>query len=430
MAFSKITNADFNNKGALSLPDQPTIAAQELKRKFDEDAREVVAPAFNKLVETELPDTSAAANIGATAPSPRTGNTIQAVMNSISSDLSTLEASVASAIAHDHTHSNKALLDTYTQTEADLAQAVADDHTHSNKTLLDSYTQTETDLADAVSKKHDHSNKTLLDKLSDVGGKLNYDGDEVLEDAYTQVKVTNSGASTTITASGKAELELEAGANVTLTTSGSKVTIASSGGGGGGTSYTAKDGVKISGTDIMADLKSATPGSEAAAAYGSTANRTYAVGLDTNKNLAVNIPLSLAALSGSYGDLQNKPTIPAAQVNSDWNSNSGVSEILNKPTIPTISVSHDGTATTTTVRKQKITINGTAYDVDGSMYMEGTANSASFAFTNASILTTSAIDVWTDTWGDNPSNVEVPSAGTCNVTFSAAKTRTVRIYIK
>lgn len=31
----------------------------------------------------------------------------------------------------------------------------------------------------------------------------------------------------------------------------------------------------------------------------------------------------------------NKPTIPAAQVNSDWNSNSGVSQILNKPTIPT-----------------------------------------------------------------------------------------------
>jgi hypothetical protein len=30
----------------------------------------------------------------------------------------------------------------------------------------------------------------------------------------------------------------------------------------------------------------------------------------------------------------NKPTIPAAQVNSDWNSSSGVSQILNKPTIP------------------------------------------------------------------------------------------------
>ena len=40
--------------------------------------------------------------------------------------------------------------------------------------------------------------------------------------------------------------------------------------------------------------------------------------------------------SGSYNDLSNKPTIPAAQVNSDWNASSGVAQILNKPTIPTI----------------------------------------------------------------------------------------------
>lgn len=48
-------------------------------------------------------------------------------------------------------------------------------------------------------------------------------------------------------------------------------------------------------------------------------------------------PSSLAtvATSGSYNDLSNKPTIPAAQVNSDWNAVSGVAEILNKPTIPT-----------------------------------------------------------------------------------------------
>ena len=39
--------------------------------------------------------------------------------------------------------------------------------------------------------------------------------------------------------------------------------------------------------------------------------------------------------SGNYNDLTNKPTIPAAQVNADWNANSGVAQILNKPTIPT-----------------------------------------------------------------------------------------------
>ena len=41
--------------------------------------------------------------------------------------------------------------------------------------------------------------------------------------------------------------------------------------------------------------------------------------------------------------IQNKPTIPAAQVASDWNATSGIARILNKPTIPTI----PGNATTT-----------------------------------------------------------------------------------
>lgn len=37
--------------------------------------------------------------------------------------------------------------------------------------------------------------------------------------------------------------------------------------------------------------------------------------------------------------INNKPTIPAAQVNSDWNSTSGVSEILNKPQLATVATS-------------------------------------------------------------------------------------------
>jgi len=43
--------------------------------------------------------------------------------------------------------------------------------------------------------------------------------------------------------------------------------------------------------------------------------------------------LATVATSGEYGDLSGLPTIPAAQVNSDWNSSSGASEILNKPTL-------------------------------------------------------------------------------------------------
>ena len=49
--------------------------------------------------------------------------------------------------------------------------------------------------------------------------------------------------------------------------------------------------------------------------------------------------LATVATSGDYDDLLNKPTIPAAQVNADWNSSSGVSEILNKPTLATVATS-------------------------------------------------------------------------------------------
>lgn len=44
--------------------------------------------------------------------------------------------------------------------------------------------------------------------------------------------------------------------------------------------------------------------------------------------------LAAVAKSGSYNDLNNKPTIPAEQVNADWNATSGKAQILNKPTIP------------------------------------------------------------------------------------------------
>lgn len=60
-------------------------------------------------------------------------------------------------------------------------------HTHSNKELLDTYTQTEADLANAVAKVHEHGNKEVLDGISaeDV---TNWDG--------KQDKITSTGSST------------------------------------------------------------------------------------------------------------------------------------------------------------------------------------------------------------------------------------------
>lgn len=71
--------------------------------------------------------------------------------------------------------------------------------------------------------------------------------------------------------------------------------------------------------------------------------------------------LATVATSGSYNDLSNKPTIPAAQVNSDWNANSGVAQILNKPTLATVATSGAysdliGKPTIPTVNNPTITI--------------------------------------------------------------------------
>lgn len=49
--------------------------------------------------------------------------------------------------------------------------------------------------------------------------------------------------------------------------------------------------------------------------------------------------LSTVATTGAYSDLTGKPTIPSAQVNSDWNSSSGLSQILNKPSLSTVATS-------------------------------------------------------------------------------------------
>ena len=46
--------------------------------------------------------------------------------------------------------------------------------------------------------------------------------------------------------------------------------------------------------------------------------------------------LATVATSGSYNDLSNRPSIPAAQVNADWDAASGVAQILNKPTLATV----------------------------------------------------------------------------------------------
>lgn len=68
-------------------------------------------------------------------------------------------------------------------------------HTHDNKALLDTYTQTEVDLADAVAKKHTHANKAVLDEISDVKVAA-WDAAESNANAYTDTEIAKIQALT------------------------------------------------------------------------------------------------------------------------------------------------------------------------------------------------------------------------------------------
>lgn len=70
-------------------------------------------------------------------------------------------------------------------------------HEHTNKALLDTYTQTEADLADAVAKKHEHTNKTELDKFV-TGDKAKLDTAIQTVTAGTGLNATKTGTSVAV----------------------------------------------------------------------------------------------------------------------------------------------------------------------------------------------------------------------------------------
>ena len=71
--------------------------------------------------------------------------------------------------------------------KAKVNAAAEGNHSHDNKALLDTYTQTEADLADAVAKKHAHANADELAKIAD-GDKAKWDA--VVADHLTSTDKT------------------------------------------------------------------------------------------------------------------------------------------------------------------------------------------------------------------------------------------------
>ena len=103
----------------------------------------------------------------------------------------------------------------------------------------------------------------------------------------------------------------------------------------------------------------------------------------------------VAVFDGDYGSLSNRPTIPAAQVPSDWEATGGVARILNKPIVPA-----QPSITTATAGTPSLSYNS----VNGEFtYTPPDLSNYDTAFGDAAGVTTSKISNW-DTahgWGDH-----------------------------
>lgn len=144
----------------------------------------------------------------------------------------------------------------------------------------------------------------------------------------------------------------------------------------------------------------------------------------TNSSYIKNKPsLATVATSGSYNDLSDKPTIPAAQVNSDWNAASGVTQILNKPSLATVATS--GSYNDLTNKPTIPTVNNATLTIqkNGTNVQTFTANQSTNATANITVPTKTS-DLTNDSgfldsvaWGDvtgKPTFATVATSGSYN----------------
>lgn len=85
MAFEKISDEELAGVGVELLDDQPEMKAEEVKKKFEETAKTLLAPKINKLIE-DLMAMDAANDIGASVPDglpEETEKKVQAVLNAL-----------------------------------------------------------------------------------------------------------------------------------------------------------------------------------------------------------------------------------------------------------------------------------------------------------------------------------------------------------
>ena len=163
---SEITEEQYSWEKELGRTEFDSIVVNIVDTAVNESIEKVTSgasEAFDTLKEVEdwiINDTTGAASMA---------NNISA-LKAISADTRLLKLEDVS-----HSHSNKALLDTYTQTESDLADAVAKKHAHENKAVLDGITAVKVSAWDAAEANAISSAKTYTDSaITAVSEDLNW----------------------------------------------------------------------------------------------------------------------------------------------------------------------------------------------------------------------------------------------------------------
>ena len=252
----------------------------------------------------------------------------------------------------------------------DIAKLYSSAHTHSNKDLLDTYTQTENDLKDAVTKKHTHDNKGVLDGIT-AEKIAAWDAAEANASAYTdqQIRFIVSGAPETFDTFQEIYEWI-------IGHSGETINLI-------------KDISALSTSAHSHDNKDVLDGitAEKVAAWDTAESNVQSDWNTTNEeadSFIKNKPtLSTVATSGSYNDLSDKPSLFSGSYNDLTNTPSFAtvatsgkySDLSGLPTIPSV----DGFIKSISLSSS----NNTVYLV-GSTSKTGTTTS----------LTTSSTDVY------------------------------------